>query len=488
MPKFCVVAGLIFTFFLSSLLFVPFTDADSPILNSSTSQSGENNSAMIPKELWNFTATNTTANTIRISWARPMVAKGVVYITASETYTIPNENYHDHFGFGPPQHTLGTVYALNIYSGAKLWNLTARASIRSSTIIDGVAYICAGSNLYALDAVSGAQIWMYSIGGDILWSSAVINGVLYIGVHGSDYNCYVCALKVTNGDELWKYNAGWGVSVSYPAIDDTAVYFGTFSASNHYYAVNSTNGDELWSFPVDSHVQASSTIANDIVYFASNNYLYALNAENGEKLWSYPATFTQESSPIVVDGIVHINGGDSEVYALDASNGNKLWNFTTSNMFLPSLTVNDGVVYASSGGNLYALNAADGAQIWNYNTGGTTVSPTITKGAIYFKSGNNFYALNAANGNKFWSYSAGTTSVWSPAVLDGVLYFSLDGNLHAYSISSELSPSPSPTGSKQPANAELPNQFLIVTLVVVVAVFLSATVLVKKRNNSKSPK
>ena len=66
-----------------------------------TGANSEGNPVLTPTELWNFTVANSTANTIRISWMRPAIVDGVVYIGEKETYTIPEENYHDHFGFGP---------------------------------------------------------------------------------------------------------------------------------------------------------------------------------------------------------------------------------------------------------------------------------------------------------------------------------------------------------------------------------------------------
>jgi eukaryotic-like serine/threonine-protein kinase len=436
--------------FLCSLLFVPFANAGSSIFSPDISDSVKetNNPTLTPTELWNFTAANATTNTIRISWMKsPVVVNGVVYIVEEETYTIPGESYHDHFGFGPPQHRLGSIYALNALSGIKLWNFTFHSTVGSPTVVDGVVYVSSGGNLYALDAESGAQIWMYIGGGDILWSSNVFDGMIYIGVHGSDYNVYVCALKVTNGEEIWKYNTGWGASVSYPAVDDGVVYFGVFSVSNNYYAVNSTNGDKLWSFTIDSRVQGSSVV-DGVVYFASYNNLYALNAKNGEKLWNYDADFTPTSSPIIVGGIVYVSG-DRYVYAFDASNGNKLWNYTAIGSYLSPLTISDGVVYFRSAYTFYALKATNGAQLWTSNISAIG-STAISNGVVYINSGNTLLALNTANGNSLWSYTTNSKQSSLLTLVNDAAYFGADSTIFALSVPvdsyiTDLSPSPNPT-------------------------------------------
>jgi outer membrane protein assembly factor BamB len=482
MRKFGVVVGVICAVFLSSLLFVCVAYADSPMFSSDSSDSGEGNTVLIPTELWNFTAAkNATANTIRISWTRPVAVDGVVYIGELKVYTIPGESYEDPFGFGPPQHTLGTIYALKASSGAKIWNFTDHSSVGSPVVIDGVAYFGAGGNIYALDAVSGAQIWVHNTGGG---TPIVIDGVVYISAV-EPYHFYVSALSAANGDELWKYKTG-NNSPSPLAIVDGVIYFG---AGEEFYALNATNGDKLWSYITGGNDLSSSTIVDGVIYFSSNNNLYALNAENGDKLWSYSTgsnnTGSVLSSPTVVGGIVYVNGVDLNVYALDTSNGNKLWNYTTSGMFLSPLTVIDDAVYFSSGDTFYALNAVNGAQLWSYNTSGTG-SSTISDGVVYYNSGNTLRALNAVNGNSLWSYTTSSNQSSFLTVVNGVAYFGEGNTVYALSIPATLSPSPTPTPPTPTSftsggNQEFNYQLLIITSVIVVIVVLSAVIIVRKR-------
>jgi outer membrane protein assembly factor BamB len=49
-------------------------------------------------------------------------------------------------------------------------------------VANGVVYVGSDdSNVYALNATTGAKLWSYSTGGGVYSSPAVVNGVVYVG-------------------------------------------------------------------------------------------------------------------------------------------------------------------------------------------------------------------------------------------------------------------------------------------------------------------
>ena len=83
-----------------------------------------------PRELWRFTATNTTQTTIRMSWQAPQVGDGVVIVANYEMHTeVAGQEY--------PQHLIQTLYSIDAASGAKLWNFTDLSSIQFPVLVDG---------------------------------------------------------------------------------------------------------------------------------------------------------------------------------------------------------------------------------------------------------------------------------------------------------------------------------------------------------------
>ena len=88
--------------------------------------------------------------------ASPVVASGVVYITSTDTH----------------------LYALDAISGKQLWTSGADEGEASPAVANGV--------VYALDTRLGDQLWTFREGGAIFPNSAVVaNGMVYIGSYNT---------------------------------------------------------------------------------------------------------------------------------------------------------------------------------------------------------------------------------------------------------------------------------------------------------------
>ncbi len=80
----------------------------------------------------------------------------------------------------------------------------------------------------------------YTTGGAVESSSAVANGVVYIG--SDDGNLY--ALNASTGAKLWSYNSGHLLEKSSPAVANGVVYGGSNPSSA--FALNARTGHKLW--------------------------------------------------------------------------------------------------------------------------------------------------------------------------------------------------------------------------------------------------
>ena len=77
-----------------------------------------------------------------------------------------------------------SVCALNGSTGCRLWSYQTEATVDSSpAVANGVVYVGSDDgNLYALDVSTGALLWNYTTTGAVINSSpAVVNGVVYVG-------------------------------------------------------------------------------------------------------------------------------------------------------------------------------------------------------------------------------------------------------------------------------------------------------------------
>jgi outer membrane protein assembly factor BamB len=145
----------------------------------------------------------------------PAVSDGVVYIGSSEAlYAINAETGSEIWTFDAtsPSVTVsgnwiyvaggGYVYGLQIDHGSPIeeWDFTASGQITSApALANGVVYVGSqDTNLYAINAQTGAWLWSYPTGGPVDSSPAVASGVVYVG--SNDFNVYAFTLPFDETD------------------------------------------------------------------------------------------------------------------------------------------------------------------------------------------------------------------------------------------------------------------------------------------------
>ena len=115
-----------------------------------------------------------TAATDGMVSSSPAVANGVVYVASQTSYQS------------------GSVIALKASTGEQIW-LTGIGGASSPIVANGVVYAGEhGHGVHALDAKTGAPLWLYVTGDEVDSSPVVANGVLY--VTSEDYNLYAFSL------------------------------------------------------------------------------------------------------------------------------------------------------------------------------------------------------------------------------------------------------------------------------------------------------
>ena len=123
---------------------------------------------------------------------------------------------------------------------------------------------------YGLNENTGNQVWARQIGSefttprDISTQAVSASGVLYVG--SQDTNLY--ALNALTGAVLWKTPTGGGIDSS-PAIANGVVYFASFDSK--IYAVDATSGSVLWSYLTKNLSFSSPIIVNGWLYCGSTD-------------------------------------------------------------------------------------------------------------------------------------------------------------------------------------------------------------------------
>jgi outer membrane protein assembly factor BamB len=300
------------------------------------------------------------ANTGALVWKAPTggeitssatVANGLVYVGSADQY----------------------FYAFNSATGATVWSALTPSGISSSAVVgNGLVYIVSSNSvLYAYDAATGAPAWSASIGkppagsgtngptlgnGEVLkpfnaYGSPSLDGQTLV-VGSGNQNVY--AFNAVTGAQLWATETGNWVNAS-PTISGGVVYIGSWDGN--LYALSEATGAVLWATPLNGVVVSSVAIANGVLYVGSGDHnLYSLDAATGAVLWTAPTNDVIVSSPSVAGGVVFVGSIDDSIYAFDASSGAKLWSYATTFFCEGSPAVVNGVVYEPSmNGYFYAL-------------------------------------------------------------------------------------------------------------------------------------
>ncbi|RPJ51927.1 MAG: hypothetical protein EHM21_01515 [Chloroflexi bacterium] len=162
-----------------------------------------------------------------------------------------------------------------------LWYKKFEAFISPKTQIiaaNSMLYVATAKGLYALDADSGAEKWVYPTEMPLGNSPTVSDDVVYVG--GFDHKLH--AIHTQDGRLLWTFEAGAGFDTN-PLVAGGVIYLG--NRDGYFYAIN-LNGSLAWKYKTDGPVDFSAAYHNGVVYFASqDSHAYALNATTGGLIW-----------------------------------------------------------------------------------------------------------------------------------------------------------------------------------------------------------
>jgi outer membrane protein assembly factor BamB len=147
---------------------------------------------------------------------------------------------------------------------------------------DGRLFVSTACGLYALDAASGDERWVYPTEMPLGHSPTVVDGVAYVGC----FDRRVHAVDAKTGKRLWLSEpAGAGFNTN-PVVSGDRVYAGNRDGA--FYCLDAKSGKTCWRFDTELRqpVLSSPASADGVLYFAANNmHAYAVDAQNGRLIW-----------------------------------------------------------------------------------------------------------------------------------------------------------------------------------------------------------
>ncbi|MCD4737800.1 MAG: PQQ-binding-like beta-propeller repeat protein [Anaerolineae bacterium] len=148
---------------------------------------------------------------------------------------------------------------------------------------NGQLYISTARGLYALDAATGAEVWVYPTEMPLGHSPTVKDRVVYVG--GLDHKLH--AIDALTGESLWVFEATAGFQTN-PLVVEGKVYVG--NRDGYLYAIHAQGepnaGQLAWKYKTAGPILFSAAYHAGTIYFASNDsYAYALDAQTGSLVW-----------------------------------------------------------------------------------------------------------------------------------------------------------------------------------------------------------
>ena len=352
------------------------------------------------------------------------------------------------------------------------WSVEVGGPVSATpAIADGMAVFGSyDGNLYAVDLLTGAEVWTYETGAavpepnlqidlGIVGSAAVVDGVAYVG----DAAATLHAVDAATGEAVWTVKVDDQPNAciwSSPVVREDTVYVGVASIAKEVgfrggvVAVDTVSGDVRWhTFMVPEGRDGAGVFCvpavdpdRGLLFVGTQNAytenpapygdaisIVALDAATGDVAWAFAAPPNDgETAPVDDVGLsasphlfsVEIDGemrdlvGEGQksgvYWALDRDTGEVIWETQVSPAgFLGGMEGTSG--YADG---IIAIPATDWVEFDGPAAGMVT-------------------ALDAATGEELWTALQDAPAASPVGIADGIVFHAgLDGVLHAYALTS----------------------------------------------------
>ncbi|MGH8103588.1 MAG: PQQ-binding-like beta-propeller repeat protein, partial [bacterium] len=292
-----------------------------------------------------------------------------------------------------------------------VWKRSLQGSSRSSPAIitetdtsDGVSgalYVGdAGGGFLALNADSGAQLWVKTLDSEVATSPVVAAGKVFVAT----LNGTVYAFDAKTGTDLWSFQTGSAVT-STPAYSNglilVATQGGTVYALRTQEVILTKTERIWWQKPLTgNHFGASVAISEPVIGFedprkgivavaSQEGNVIALRLSDGATLWSKAVGSAILNKPVVftygAQRLIGVGTEDGRIELLDSDTGAPFQNqdpfFKIDNPVASALVHTGSALFFTSRDNhLYELNLVNGLVELNVLVGATircTITPAV---------------------------------------------------------------------------------------------------------------
>ncbi len=268
------------------------------------------------------------------------------------------------------------------------------------------AYITGNTHLYALNLnASGAKRWQFPADNDgkigPFYADPMIVGDMLIV---TSFNKSVYAIDANSGTQKWVFSQSQDRYIAPAAVYGDTVY--AASADNNLYALD-LSGNLQWTFDkAQAGLWGAPLPTEKVVYVPSMDHtLYAVDAATGKQLWSKTLNGALAGAPALGADTIYVGTLGDTLYALDSANGSERWTVEADGwVWSTPLVVGDTLYFGDLAGSVYSVNTADGEVNWKAPLGGSVrATPALSGETLVIPADNGIvYAVNTADGSIAW--------------------------------------------------------------------------------------
>ncbi len=346
------------------------------------------------------------------------------------------------------------------------WTFNLTGEIKSSpVVVDDVVYVGGGDGFYAIDSVSGAQLWKVSIPEGVESSACIVDGCVYFGAN--DEKMYAVYTNGTIKWSVWSDQSGT-VHLRKPIRSPVAVMYDTVFAlcGNRQMGYSTATGSNVWESTANQYETTAIAMNPDYLFRGAPGAGGAgkVSLKYGVGTYGVPGAGSYCRNSAVVDGDMFYQafpggnfiGGDNQYSAYKAvviSNVTYKYNKyfddhlpadERTGCFSQPAKWNDRLIVGMDSGWLYSYALEDGECNTNYFKSSGAIRSPITVSTlddtIYFGSwDDNVYGVDGETGAKRWEIKTGGNVESGACVYDEKIYIGCDdGFLYCIEESSAL--------------------------------------------------
>lgn len=162
--------------------------------------------------------------------------------------------------------------AVNAEDGREIWKFKASGNIRTPAIMDGRAFFSdQGGNLYAVGLKNGQAIWKAAKKNKVATALVAYNKSVYYG--GRENSLY--AVDALTGQEKWVYRTTKPCLP--PVVANGVIYVACMD--NTLMAIDAESGQEKWKYKTPHPPYSHPVVGNGVIYYLDEEgVMYALGS------------------------------------------------------------------------------------------------------------------------------------------------------------------------------------------------------------------